>query len=430
MPIIIIALLFFGGLVFSMPLLLVLRYRAGTMRRRGRKWAATLNLITLMLSAALFLWVAAMTNLWVPNAFKYSILGLAGGCLLGLFGLALTHWEPTPQALYFTPNRWLVLLITLAVTGRLLYGLYRIWHAWRTAGADDSWLAAAGIAGSMAVGAVVIGYYLTYSAGVRWRLGLSRRASMRSGGVARIVLIGFCLTAISCELGGDFPTEGEMNARLRVGMTVDEVLKTFGPPRTGVGRTAGPSRLLYVSPIGTRTVQAEGYVGFEVQFVDGKVQSWRTLTGHPSHAPVKAPKELKWSGYYFIALFVGVIVYGLFRGFRRGLSEEQILLKAYEERSIPKLPAEFRFINNDTTLQEVVDRVGPPARERKFPIDPSIVTAGYGYTEGPLGLPAIVLIEYDLPYHAVVALLPEYPFEPESRIRAAFYRRPLPDEDL
>ncbi len=172
MPLLFIALLFFGGVVFSMPLLLVLRYRAGTMRRRGRKWAATVNLLGLLISAALFLWVAAMTTLWVPKAFIYSLAGFAGGGLLGLLGLALTRWEPTPQALYFTPNRALVLLLTLAVTARLLYGLWRIWHAWRDAGTNDSWLAAAGIAGSMAVGAVVIGYYLTYSAGVRWRLRL------------------------------------------------------------------------------------------------------------------------------------------------------------------------------------------------------------------------------------------------------------------
>jgi hypothetical protein len=52
----------------------------------------------------------------------------------------------------------------------LLYGLWRIWHAWRAAEPNDSWLAAAGIAGSMAVGAIVIGYYLAYSAGVRWKL--------------------------------------------------------------------------------------------------------------------------------------------------------------------------------------------------------------------------------------------------------------------
>lgn len=170
MPLIFVALLFFGGLLFSMPLLLVLRYRAGTMRRRGRKWAATINLLSLLISAALFLWVAAMTTLWVPKAFTYSLAGIAAGCVVGLLGLAVTRWEPTPQGLFFTPNRWLVLLLTLAVSARLLYGLWRIWHAWRAAGANDSWLASAGIAGSMAVGAIVIGYYLAYSAGVRWRL--------------------------------------------------------------------------------------------------------------------------------------------------------------------------------------------------------------------------------------------------------------------
>ena len=153
-----------------MPLLLVLRYRAGTVRRRGRRWVATANLISMILSAGLFLWLAAITTFWVPKALIYSFTGLIAGCLLGLVGLALTRWETTPQALYYTPNRWLVLLITLAVTARLLYGVWRIWHAWRMAGPDPTWLASAGVAGSMAVGAVVLGYYLTYSAGVRWRV--------------------------------------------------------------------------------------------------------------------------------------------------------------------------------------------------------------------------------------------------------------------
>jgi hypothetical protein len=159
------------AIVAATPLLLALRYRAGTMRRRGRPWVATVNLVSFLLSTALFLWVAAITTWWIPRAFTYSLIGLAAGCLLGLLGLALTRWEKTPEALYYTPNRWLVLLITLAVTVRLIYGLWRIWHAWRTAGPDSSWVASAGVAGSMAVGAIVIGYCLTYSAGVRWRLG-------------------------------------------------------------------------------------------------------------------------------------------------------------------------------------------------------------------------------------------------------------------
>lgn len=172
MPLIpfVLALLLVIALVLATPLVLVLRYRAGKMRRRARIWVATVNLVSIAVSTPLFLWVAAITSLWVPKAFIYSLMGLLGGSLLGLLGLALTRWEKTPQALHYTPNRWLVLLITLAVTTRLLYGLWRIWHAWRTSGPETSWLAAAGVAGSMAVGAVVLGYYLTYSAGVRWRL--------------------------------------------------------------------------------------------------------------------------------------------------------------------------------------------------------------------------------------------------------------------
>lgn len=165
-----IALFVIFALVITMPLSLVMRYRAGTARRLGRKWVTTLNLLMVALSAAVFLWAAAITGFWVPNAFRYSLFGLLGGGLLGLVGLASTRWEKTPQALYYTPNRWLILIITLAVTARLLYGLWRVWHAWRTAGPETSWVASAGVAGSMAVGAVVLGYYLTYSAGVRWRL--------------------------------------------------------------------------------------------------------------------------------------------------------------------------------------------------------------------------------------------------------------------
>ena len=167
---IILVLLLMIALVFATPFLLYLRYRTGTMRRRGRKWAANLSLTSLALSDALLVWVAALTTFWVSHAFSYSLVGLLAGFLLGLLGLALTRWEITPRGLHYTPNRWLVLLLTLAVGARLLYGLWRIWHAWHTTARDASWLASAGVAGSMAVGAVVVGYYFVYFAGVRWKL--------------------------------------------------------------------------------------------------------------------------------------------------------------------------------------------------------------------------------------------------------------------
>jgi hypothetical protein len=164
------ALLVIFVLVLSTPLLLIIRYRVGTAKRPARLWIATINLLSLLLSAGLFLWIAALTNFWVRNAFAYSLIGFVSGSLLALLGLFVTRWEKAGTLTYYTPNRWLVLLITIAVAARMLYGFWRIWHAWRITSPDSSWLASAGIPGSMAVGALVLGYYFTYFAGVTWRI--------------------------------------------------------------------------------------------------------------------------------------------------------------------------------------------------------------------------------------------------------------------
>jgi len=170
-PFIAVALALVGGvlaLIALMPLSLVLRYRAGTARRPARRWVAAINLVAVSISAALLLMVAGVTSHWIPAAFGYALAGLAGGCLLGLLGLWLSRWEETPRSLHYTPSRMLALAITLVVTARLIYGFWRSWHAWHSTPGDASWLAASGAAGSLAAGALVLGYYLTYWAGV-WR---------------------------------------------------------------------------------------------------------------------------------------------------------------------------------------------------------------------------------------------------------------------
>jgi hypothetical protein len=158
-----------------MPLSLFLRYRAGTARRPARRWVAAINLAVVGISASLLLMVAAITSYWIPVALRYTLLGLVGGCGLGLLGLWLSRWEVTPRSLHYTPSRALVLAITLVVTARILYGFWRSWHAWHSAPGDASWLAASGAAGSLAAGALVLGYYLTYWAGVWRRLSRHRR---------------------------------------------------------------------------------------------------------------------------------------------------------------------------------------------------------------------------------------------------------------
>jgi len=175
-PLLLLFVLVVLAVIALIPLTVIQRYRVGTSRQRARGWLASINLVGLALSATLFLVSAAFTSIWVPGALSYTAAGLAGGCALGIIGLLLTRWERLPGALFYTPNRLLVLGLTLVVAARLLYGFWRGWHTWRVGVEDGSWFAAAGVAGSMAAGAVVLGYYLVYWLGVRRKLRAGVRA--------------------------------------------------------------------------------------------------------------------------------------------------------------------------------------------------------------------------------------------------------------
>ena len=180
MPLLFVALVLLLLLAFfllAIPLSLILRYRAGRARRLARRWVATTNLVSLVISIGLFLTGAALTSFWVPRALAYCALGLLVGGALGLIGLLATRWEPTPTGLWYTPNRWLVLFVTLVVTARIGYGFWRAWHAWYQGAGGASWLDAFGVAESMAAGALVLGYYAVYFWGLRRRVSRSPSVS-------------------------------------------------------------------------------------------------------------------------------------------------------------------------------------------------------------------------------------------------------------
>lgn len=173
MPLLVIPAVLLLVLAFALvmlPLSIVLRFRAGSTRRRAWGWMVSLNLFAACLSAAMLLATAAVSNRWIPHSFRFVLLGLLGGFALGVIGLALSRWEATPRGLHYTPNRWLILLITVVVSARILYGFGRAWNAFQSTPAGDSWLAASGAAGSMGAGAAVLGYYVMYWAGLSRRL--------------------------------------------------------------------------------------------------------------------------------------------------------------------------------------------------------------------------------------------------------------------
>jgi hypothetical protein len=170
MPLIALAIVIVLAFIALIPFSIVQRFRMGTARRQARRWVATLNLIAIAMSLALFLAGALITTRWIPGAFTYTLSGLAVGGMLGLIGTALTRWEYIGGRVQYTPNRWLVLAITLVVTARVSYGFWRGWEAWRASVESMAWVAASGVAGSMSAGAVVLGYYLIFWMGVRRRV--------------------------------------------------------------------------------------------------------------------------------------------------------------------------------------------------------------------------------------------------------------------
>jgi len=172
-PVIVFALLVFVLLAFAGVVLLslVLRYRAGTARRQARRWVASVNIWMTSFSAVFFLAFTFLLSFWVDSAFRFAVIGMGCGAVLALVGLGITRWESRPQGLFYTPNRWLALLVTSAIAARFVYGWWRATHSGSNAPGDQHWLiTASGTQLSLAIAAGLIAYYLVYSIGVRLRI--------------------------------------------------------------------------------------------------------------------------------------------------------------------------------------------------------------------------------------------------------------------
>jgi hypothetical protein len=170
MPLLLIPVFVVLAVIVLIPIGIVRRYQVGTSRQRARGWLAAVNLFGLWFSTLLFMIAATLTSIWVPDVLVYTTAGLAAGALLGFLGLKLTRWEHGLDALHYTPNRPLVLGVTLVVTARVVYGFWRSWESWRAGLSGEPWFVEAGFPDVMAAGAVVLGYYFVFWLGVRREL--------------------------------------------------------------------------------------------------------------------------------------------------------------------------------------------------------------------------------------------------------------------
>ncbi len=97
--------------------------------------------------------------------------GLAGGVALALLGLKLTRFETTAQGRFYTPHGGIGLALSALLIGRLVYRFVVLWpqlQAAQGAGADPL----SGFEHSpltLALFALLIGYYVAYYAGILMR---------------------------------------------------------------------------------------------------------------------------------------------------------------------------------------------------------------------------------------------------------------------
>ena len=166
LPLLVVGLVLLWALL--LPLLLLQRYRLGTMRRKQYGWVVAANAWTALPSAALFLLGAWASGHWIPGAVAWAAAGLAAGIALGGVGFLTSRFERQPDGLYLTPNRWLVLGLTLLVAARIALGLWQAWAHWRHGLAGDDGIA--GLGSVFGVGGVLLGYFLAMAWGVRARL--------------------------------------------------------------------------------------------------------------------------------------------------------------------------------------------------------------------------------------------------------------------
>ena len=172
-PIILFALVLFVVLAFGGVVLLslALRYRAGTARRQGRRWVATMNVWMTGFSAVLFLFVAFLMSFWLGPALRLALTGMLIGAVLGLLGLTLTRWEVEGKELFYTPSRWLALIITFGITARFIYGWWHMTHPGNgTFSQQPGFVTVSATQFSFSIAGALIGYYLVYALGVRFRL--------------------------------------------------------------------------------------------------------------------------------------------------------------------------------------------------------------------------------------------------------------------
>ena len=119
---------------------------------RARPWI-TLGIFTAVVVLMLFAAQGHARALWGLAA------GLPVGAALALYGLRITRFEPTPHGLFYTPNAYLGIAMSLLFFGRILYRLIEVYQITAAHARPDFLKSPL----TLSVFGLIAGYYTVYA---------------------------------------------------------------------------------------------------------------------------------------------------------------------------------------------------------------------------------------------------------------------------
>ena len=153
------------------PVLLLVLYRR-VRRHVGRQplqaWRVGLRLAGVCIAAIALLLIGLAGALGGSMAGPGVLAGLAGGLVLGSYGLRLTRFETTSDGRFYTPNAWLGIGLSALMLGRLAYRFVVVRDVSQAVALSDS--TALEILHrsplTLAIAGLLVGYFLRYTFGL------------------------------------------------------------------------------------------------------------------------------------------------------------------------------------------------------------------------------------------------------------------------
>jgi len=154
-------------LLIAVPLILW-RVYSRIRRMVGRQRLSRVRPWITVVVFPLIIAMLALATLTHPERLAWLAAGLAGGAMLGVYGLRKTRFEATPQGFFYTPNAHLGIALSLLLVGRIAYRFVEVYALNPGVAYTSQDFARSPL--TLSVFGLLAGYYIAYAIGlIRWR---------------------------------------------------------------------------------------------------------------------------------------------------------------------------------------------------------------------------------------------------------------------